>query len=212
MNNFKAVIFDMDGLMIDSEPLHLIAYNQVLKQFDFVLSEQENNARYIGVGDVFISNDLVSRLNLPITPEELLMQKAAVYFELLTEKVKAQPGLIDLVKRLHQLNLILAIGSGSALKEIQQVVNTLKIAEYFSYLCSSEDFEHAKPAPDIYLHIADKLNIAPKDCLVLEDSPSGLQAAKSAGMSCYVVPSRETLGKDFSSADAVLADLTQVFN
>lgn len=207
----KAVIFDMDGLMIDSEPFHAKAYDTVLKKFGYGLTQEENSKRYVGISDLDASRDMVKRFNLPITPEELSSQKQQAYKVHLKE-IKPNPGLMDLLRHLKYSGIKTAIASSSTIKEISSVVKTLGISPLINSITSAQEVENGKPAPDVFLLAAKKLKVAPALCLVLEDAPSGIAAAKAAGMFRFAIPSPETKDKDFSDANKVLENLSEVFS
>ncbi len=212
MKKIEAVIFDMDGLMIDSEPLHCFAFNQVLNNFGYKLTQEENNARYVGLGDVACCKDLVARLNLPISSQELMEQKQNAYLQIMEKEVKPKPGLIDLLNKLQTNHYKLAVASGSALHEIKIIVKALRIENLFETLCSSEEVKQGKPAPDVFLLAAKRMNLTPQVCLVLEDATSGIEAAKNAEMLRYAIPSQETIGQSFALANRVLNSLSEVYD
>jgi HAD superfamily hydrolase (TIGR01509 family) len=213
MNNtkdIKAVLFDMDGLMIDSEPFHQKAFDAVLKEYGSSLSIEENNSLYVGIGDIAAAEDMVKRKQLPISKEELIQKKQTVYMQYLQSDIIAQDGLRGLLIELKRLKFKTAVASGSTLDEIKAIVTQLKIDKYFDFLCSSSQVSRGKPAPDIFLFAASKLGVNPTECIVLEDAPSGLRAGIAANMHVIIVPSRETVGSDFTGADAVLTSLKEV--
>ncbi len=212
MAKIKAVLFDMDGLMIDSEPLHLQAFNKVFEKFGKHLSGEENSKRYVGIADVGVVEDMVNRFNLPISAHELLVEKQNAYKDILKNGLVTQPGLIDLLTKLHSSGYKIAIGSGSYRVQIEIVIEGLNISSFIDQYMAIDDVKAGKPAPDIYLLAAKKLAVDPAECLVLEDAPSGVSAAKAAGMICFAIPSKETKGLDFSFADKVLGSLSEVFD
>lgn len=138
LKGIKAVIFDMDGLMIDSEALHVMAYDKVLRQYGHRLTEEENTARYIGISFKEQSADLVTRLKLPVTPEQLSVLENEQYFNLMTE-VRPMPGLIELLTKLKDAGIRTAIASGSPISIIESVIKQLRIAELIVCYCSSEE-------------------------------------------------------------------------
>jgi beta-phosphoglucomutase family hydrolase len=207
----KGIIFDMDGLMIDSEPFHQQAFNKALKKYGKSLTPEENSKLYVGITDLDAAEDIIKRKKLFISKEKLVKQKQENYYKLLATKVISQPGLIELLKKLKLNGFKTAVASSSTLKEIKAVVDKLKINKYFNLLCSATHVKRGKPFPDVFLLAAKKLNLRPKECLVLEDAPSGVEAGKQANMKVFVIPSRETKNKDFSKADKVLTSLNQVF-
>jgi HAD superfamily hydrolase (TIGR01509 family) len=208
----KLIIFDMDGLMIDSEPFHCMAYGEVLRQFGKQLSLEYNNKHYVGKGDMFAGQDIVKRLSLPISAEELNSRKQAVYKKLIASEIIPQEGLVELLKKLHKNNYRKAVASGSTLDEIRIIIDGLNISKYIESYFSAQQVKNGKPAPDLFLLTANEMGVDPSECLVLEDAPSGVAAAKAAGMKCFVVPSRETKQEDFSNATLVLNSLTEVFD
>ncbi len=213
MGKIKAVLFDMDGLMIDSEPLSLQAFNMVFRKYGKYLTEDESNKRYVGISDKDASQDMIKRFDLPMSAEELVLAKKDAYQQILkTHQIISQVGLFEILTNLHSSGYKIGIASGSSLKEIEIVINGLQISQLVDIYCSADEVENGKPAPDVYLLAAKKLGVSPADCLVLEDAPKGVQAAKSAGMICFAIPSNETKGLDFSQADKVLNSLAEVFN
>lgn len=211
LKRIKAVILDMDGLMIDSESLHCKAYDTVLKQYGYGLNAKENSERYVGISDPDISRDLISRYNLPIKPEKLAFLKQQEYRRLLGNEVIPQAGLLELLNRLKSSGFKVAIASSATTEEIKTVVKKLKIEPFINSITSSYEVENGKPKPDLFLHAAQKINIPPSNCLVLEDAPSGILAAKAAGMYSFAIPSSETKDKDFSKATKKLNRLSEVF-
>lgn len=208
-SHIRAVIFDMDGLMIDSEPYHCKAFDHVFRQFGKELTEEVNNSLYVGISDIDAATDMVNRFELPISPEELVKQKQAAYLHLI-KNVTPQPGLRELLSHLDDAAMKTAIASSSVLTEIFAVTDGLDITYYFDVFCSAEEVEHGKPAPDIFLYAAQKIGLPPDQCLVLEDAPKGIEAAKAAGMMSIAIPSRETMDKDFSLATVKLSSLFEV--
>lgn len=210
LTDIRAVILDMDGLMIDSEPLHVKAYDQVLKQFGQGLTEEENSQRYVGISDRDIARDMVKRYGLPTSEEELIKRKREKDKQLLREEVVAQPGLIELLSSLKTSGLKTAIASSASLEEIETVMSALDIKPMIDTYCSADQVSKGKPEPDLFMLAATKLGILPKCCLVLEDAPSGIEAAAKAGMKSVAVPSRETIGQNFDNATLRLNNLTEL--
>ncbi len=207
LSTVDTIIFDMDGLMIDSEPLHQQAYDKVLKRFGKGLSEEENAKLYVGISDKDASEDLVRRLALPVGPVELESEKNQAYLEMIGH-VEPQPGLIELLSKLTKYKK--AVASSSTLNQIELVVNELHAKGYFSGLFSAQQVEHGKPAPDIFLLAAQSLGSDPTKCLVLDDAPSGIAAANAASMYSFAIPSRETKAANFSNATVKLGSLVEL--
>lgn len=187
----KAVIFDMDGLMVDSEPLHYKAFDEVFRKYGKHLTEKDNNDLYVGISDMDAAEDMVKRFGLPITAEELVLQKEVEGNKLLSS-VTARPGLMELLNKLHKAGIKKAIASSSKVVIIEIVVKALGISNYIDAYCSAEHVKRGKPFPDLFLLAAKELDVNPKECLVLEDAPAGVKAARIAGMKVYAIPSKET--------------------
>ena len=119
-------------------------------------------------------------------------------------------GLQGLLKLLQDMKLKLAVASGSHKNEIKQILSNLGFLHHFTTYISGDEVKNSKPSPEIFIHTAAKLKMNCKDCLVLEDAPKGVQAAKAANMLCYAVPSKEVKGEDFRVADRVFKNLTEV--
>lgn len=205
----KAVIFDMDGLMIDSEMLHFKAYQHVLAKVGIEFAQ--DGYWQVWGSDKEMCERLVKGYNLRIAPEELLKMKNNFFRTILIHNVIPKKGLFSLLEKLKSANYLLAVASGSQREEIEGILANLNISHYFSTVVSAESVERGKPAPDSFLFAAKKLGIAPDNCLVLEDSPRGVLAAKKAGMTCFAVPSQKPKKEDFAKADKTLKSLENVW-
>jgi HAD superfamily hydrolase (TIGR01509 family) len=204
-----AVLFDMDGLMIDSEPVHYRAYREILEPLGVRLCQEENDA-FIGQSDLVLAEHVVSSHGLSVSAAELHEMKSVVYRKLLIEECEAMAGLPELLAVLRERGTVMAVVSNSALREIEIVVDALGIGGFFRGLFSAEHVRRGKPYPDCYLFAAERLGIQPVDCLVLEDSPAGARAALSAGMGCFAVPGPATSGGDFPGAVRIFPSLMEV--
>lgn len=204
-----SVIFDMDGLMIDSEPFHQRAFDYVFRLYGKNLTEEENNKYYVGISDKDAAEDMVKRFELPISAEDLARKKQLAYLKALGQ-IKAQSGLVDLLRNLTRRGYKKAVASSSTINEIEAVLNALKVKDFFLTYCSAQEVQNGKPAPDLFLLAAKNLKSNPANCLVLEDAPGGITAAKAAGMSSIAIPSKETQDKDFSEASIKLPSLADL--
>ncbi|EKD42863.1 MAG: phosphatase/phosphohexomutase [uncultured bacterium] len=201
MQKFKAVIFDMDGVLIDSmlqwpvvlEPFfqkYNIVRTEEMVKYASGRSEQENLAW------------LKENFNLPGTIDELVAERQQYSGKIYSELTQPLPGVEELMKKIKQNLYLQAIGSGAPMKYVNKVVERFQWEKYFDELVSSEHVNFiGKPDPSIYLCAADKLKVAPADCLVFEDAENGLVAAKRAGMSCVAITDPRWSFGDFSQAD-----------
>ncbi len=203
----QAVIFDMDGLMVDTEPLQFAAFRQQLwDDYGIELSEDEFHGM---VGYRIDENwrDLKARHDIPGDIADLIERRDALYRPILEARVQAMPGVVELVRRLHDAGYQLAVASSSPYWQIDIVIDALGLRPYFAALASGEEVTVGKPDPAIYVLVAQRLDIAPPDCVALEDSRAGMTAAKAAGMHCIAVPNFYTRDQDLSAADLVLPTL-----
>ncbi len=207
----QAVLFDMDGLMIDSELIQSQSFEKVLKEYGKKpIYNKQGIVHTVGIkaGDNW--KFLKEKYGIEEKVDVLLEKKRKIYVDLLTKNLFPMPGLIALLDDLEKHAVRKVVVSSSAKKHIELVITRLAIQKYFETLLSGEDVERGKPAPDIYLEAAKQLTIAPSDCMVLEDAASGLQAAKSSGMKVIVIPNKYTAHQDFTDADKIVNSLTEL--
>lgn len=209
LQNVRAVIFDMDGVIVDSEPLHLLAYQKFFEEYG-VRYTAEQNAEFLGTKDVSMASVLIERYALPHTPQSLVKAKEEILLKLIMDQAVERPGLQDVLSKAHQAGLPMAIASSATLPTIQLVVDRLSIRHHFKTLTSGDEVVHGKPAPDVFLLAAERLGVVPKNCLVIEDTLNGMKAAKAAGMMCIAIPCEATMHQDHSIADLRLQSLAQI--
>lgn len=207
----QAVIFDMDGLMIDSEPVQWRAMNSVVAPYGVTIDEPEW-ASMVGRRAVDNLALLSEKHHLEVDPAELVISKNAAYHDLIRhrENVIPMPGLYEAIDEARQAGLKLALGSSSVLGDIKIILKALSLSTTFDVVVSGDQVARGKPDPDIFLEVARRLAVHPSRCLVLEDTAHGVAAAKAAGMMCIAVPGHFTRHQDFSKADAVLKSLSEL--
>ena len=206
----KAIIFDMDGLMIDTETIYHEIDRQMAKSFGKSVSD-ETLGKMMGRKPVesytIFCNDL--GINQPV--EELLKTRYSLVEKVLLNDVKPMAGLFNILEEFNG-KMKMAIATGSPLKFLEITLNKLNIKEYFDVTQSSDGIVNGKPDPEIYLKVINRLELEPKECIVIEDSSNGARAGKNAGCYTIAVPSEYTNKQDFSFVDYVAIDLIDAGN
>ena len=205
----KAIVFDMDGVLTDSEPFYREAINRILAEHGYSLSEDDYKA-VLGHGIPETWEWMLAHFDLPYTLDEVMLEYDQVVERVLRERVKPTPGLQDLLASLKKRGLKMAVASASYSNWVDAVLVKLGVKQYFSVVLSANMVRNGKPHPEIYLTAAEKLGVPPRDCLAVEDSPTGIKAAKAAGMRVVALVTPYTQDMDTSQADARIESLTQL--
>ncbi|PSJ27951.1 hydrolase [Streptosporangium nondiastaticum] len=183
-----AVIFDLDGTLVDSEPNYYEAGRRVLEQYGVPGFSWEEHTRFIGIGTRETLEALRREYGIEAPVDELLAAKNRAYLELARAHTEAFPEMRRFVDLLHGAGVPLAVASGSSRAAIEAVLARTGLGGVLTTLVSAEEVEHGKPEPDVFLEAARRLGAAPGDCVVVEDAPPGAEAARRAGMGCVAVP------------------------
>lgn len=199
----------MDGVVVESESAHVEAEKQTFLKYGVSISADDLH-EYAGTTAKAMFTDLIRKYRLNTTLDRILQEKEQALFRLLEEDAQPTKGIIDLLVRLKERNLKLAIGSSSTRKQIEYVLNKLNIACLFDLAVGSEDVLHSKPNPEIFLKAAAALGVNPHECLVVEDAKLGVEAAKRAGMKCVGYRNPNSGHQDLSEADIVIDDFSQL--
>ncbi len=204
MGEDRGVIFDFDGVLVDSEPLHVRAFQEVLAAHGRTLTEQEYYARYI----VYSDREVLEQL-LPAGEvlEAALAAKEGRYQELVAGGIPVFQDGLALLSQTDGWRVGLA--TGSLRREVERVLRSLGIGERFGAIVTREDCRNGKPDPEPFLLAAQGLGLAPRRCVVIEDTPGGVRAAKAAGMTCVAVTHSCPPGS-LREADLVVEDLATV--
>jgi beta-phosphoglucomutase len=215
----RAVIFDFNGIIVDDEPIHFELFKKVLGEERIILTEAAYYARYLGFDDKGAFSAAYRENSRPLSQPELndLIERKALYYqEAIRNHVAIFPGVNKLVAELSP-NLPLAVASGALRQEIETILTTAGLLDYFPVIVAAEDVQRGKPDPDIFLRALAQLNaagakrnpISAADCVVIEDSKEGIKGARRAGMKCLAVTNSHP-AELLNEANAVVKTLEEV--
>lgn len=216
----RALIFDFDGVVADSEPAHLAMLQQVLGELGIFLSREEYYADYLGYDDRGCFTAALTAHGRPVddaTIQSLVARKARAYLDYIRQHLYIFPGVQQFVSEVAP-RYPLAIASGALRQEIDMILEVAGLRSAFAHITSAEDVRHGKPAPDPFVHALADLNRAtrltrcpllPADCLVIEDSIPGIRSAHAAGMKVLAVANTHTI-EELREAEAITSSLADV--
>ncbi|WP_100406994.1 HAD family hydrolase [Bacillus solitudinis] len=206
----KAFIFDMDGVIIDSEPLHFKVDLETLEFFGVTLTKDELE-KYVGMTNPEMWGRIKQKFKVDQSIDEIidfqLSKKLAILDEVTIEPIN---GIRDLIEEIQTLNIPIGLASSSPREFIEKVLSKFNLTHYFSCIISGEEVEKGKPDPAVYLETARLLGVEPQSCYVLEDSRNGVIAAKAAGMSCIGYQNLNSGNQDLSVADQIVKSVKEI--
>jgi beta-phosphoglucomutase family hydrolase len=205
----RAVIFDLDGVIVESEDAHIEAEKQIFQKHNVKISTEELHT-YTGTTAKVMFTELIAKYKLSITFEEINSQKEEILLKLLEQDGEPTKGVLNFIRELKRREIRLAVGSSSTKKLVNYILNKLNLTDTFDRVIAAEDIGHSKPDPEIFLKAATELWVKPSQCLVIEDSKLGVEAAKSAGMRCTGYCNPHSGDQDLSKADAIIDDFSKV--
>lgn len=206
----KAVVFDMDGVLVDSEPFAKQLDKQFLKRLGYELDDALTH-RLVGATMKKASEIIKEYFQIPLSLEAFMEE----YKRFTLEQWKALPhlepnnGISELIGRLQRANIPLALATSANRDRTKLFLERLKLADMFRAVVCGDDILHSKPAPDIYLAAAEKLRIDPKECVAIEDAMAGAASAKAAGMKVVGYKNADSR-QDLSESDLVISDFAQL--
>ncbi len=210
----KAIIFDFDGVIADSEPLHWRAFMQVVKPRGWAFDFEHYMQHYIGFDDRDAFREMFREHDEPLSDKllhDLITQKAKAFAEIVREGITALPGAVELITSASQA-LPLAICSGALREDIDLILPGIgdgNLAECFQAVVTADDVTQSKPDPACYLEAARRLSVPAGECLAIEDTVTGLVSARDAGMKTLAVATTHPIDM-LGDADCAVASLTQV--
>lgn len=203
----ETVIFDLDGVIIDSEPIHFSVEKELFREYDADIS-YEKHMSFVGNSSKNMWAEVKKLANTQYSVDELVSINEEKYLQQLKKikDIEPIPGVKELVDLIFNNKLNLAIASSSSRNIINTVIDKFNLSQYFSIVISGAELKKSKPDPEIF-NVASRLsNTDPKQCLVIEDSGNGIKAAKLAGMKCIAFKNPNSGKQDLSLADLVIDD------
>lgn len=206
-NKIKAVIFDKDGVIVDSEPIQLQSFQEVIAEYGGVFTLDDHKNLNLGRSGTKSYEMIAEKFSI-VDVETFIQKRRKRYRKLAGEKLQMRIGAFELIHQLYK-HYLLAVASGSSEKLLYHDLTKFNLGRFFKVVISGQ-YLKSKPDPEIFLITAEKLGVDPKNCLVIEDTDVGVQAAKSAGMYCIAVPHEISAHQDFTKADLVVNSLEKI--
>ncbi|MBS7007536.1 HAD family hydrolase [Anaerostipes sp.] len=206
----EAVIFDMDGVIVDTEPGFYIVANKFLSRYGKSITK-EYFEQFFGGASEYMWKTTTEMLGLEIPVEECVKGAEEIRKQRIREEgYEAIEGTLELIREIHRGGIPLAVASSSSKQDIEQVMDYFGIRQYFRALVSGKECEHPKPAPDVFLRAAGLLGTEPEQCLVIEDSNNGVTAAKKAGMSVIGFRNLAVANQELKPADHIVTSMKDI--
>lgn len=200
----------MDGVIIDSEPIHQQMEFEMYNELGLHISAEEHQ-QYVGTSSIDMWNMIKERHGLDKTPEELLLYGRTMYWEALDQnRVPLVAGAKELMAELHANGFIVQVASSATRPTVDKVIEHFQLADYISFRIGGNEVKKSKPNPEIFINAGKQSGSDPKHCLVIEDSRNGIKAAKSAGMKCIGFENPGTGAQNLSIADLIVTDLKEI--
>jgi HAD superfamily hydrolase (TIGR01509 family) len=207
----KAVLFDMDGVIVNSEPLHYKAYHEMYKEIGINITPTLHKS-FTGKATLPICKELCEQFNLSIKPEALVSIKRKYFYRFFDNDpdFKLIDGVFDLINHYHKNKLKLILASSASMPNIEKNFNRFDLDCFFDAKISGAELKASKPHPEIFINAAKASGFSKKECMVIEDSTNGMKAAKEAGIFCVAYDSVYSINQDYSLANLVIKDFKEI--
>ncbi|HEX8460017.1 MAG TPA: HAD family phosphatase [Segetibacter sp.] len=209
MSELKAVLFDLDGTLLDNNEVHHKAWKKYLKDNDKEISDEDFKENISGRTNQDAVEHIYDKKMSQEEAEKYYLKKEEIYREMYEPDIKAIAGLEKFLKDLQSHDITMAISTSGIQVNIDFMFEHVKIKEYFKKIVNSNDIENGKPDPEIFLKTAEELGIPPENCIVFEDSLSGVKAGKAAGMKVVALTTTHS-EEELNEADLVIKDYTEI--
>lgn len=208
----KAALFDMDGVIVDTEPLHRKAYFEMFDHYGVAVSDELYDS-FTGKATLRVCQELKAHFGLTYDPQELIDKKRERFKFLFDNDPEFDliPGVLDLIKNYHQNGIKMVLASSASRNTINWVFERFDLDPYFIDKISGAELKASKPHPEIFELAAQKAGEKPENCIVIEDSTNGILAAKAAGIYCVAYKSKNSKNQDYQHAQKVISDFTEIY-
>ena len=208
----KAVIYDLDGLMVDSINVHVKSSDLALKKYGHSAYDVPESIRatFAGKKIIDILKATIEYLKIPIDVIVLNKERNRIFYKLIHDELCTMPGLHYSLDFFKNEGFTIALVSSGTQRYVDIVLKKFNIKKYFQVIITGDDVKNGKPDPEPYQKAVQKLNTQSRNCIVLEDAANGIESAKTTGCKCIAIQSRSDLKQDFSKADVVLKSLNDV--
>ncbi len=207
----KAVIFDMDGVIVNSEPLHHLAYKKMFEEFKLDVSNSLYES-FTGQSTYSICEQLCEIFDLKVDANSLVLSKRK-HFKIIFENdssFEMIDGAMNLIKDYFENNLTLVLASSASMTNIERIFKKFDLNKFFKAKISGADLKESKPNPEIFIKAAQLAGFKKEECIVIEDSTSGIMASKSAGIYCVGYNSYNSKNQNYDNANLVVSDLNEI--
>ncbi len=208
-NKIQAVVFDLDGLLIDSEPLQAWAWHEYVARFGAVMTP-DVLGRMLGLRAVDAVKIPIQMLDLPVDEATALRERDEIFLAAVPNAIQAHAGAKELIADLQQREIPIALATSGHRRYVDLALTSAGLTGLFDEEVTAELVTRGKPHPEVYLRAAELLGTPADRCLALEDAPNGVTSAKAAGMRCIAIPGHHSTPEGVAHADAVLESLSDV--
>lgn len=208
----KAIIYDLDDLMVNSIALHIKAWDILFSEYHVKISDlpPDLSSHFMGMRISDVLKEMINYFNLEVDYQTLYQKRQEIFLQLVAEKLEILPGLIESLHLFKDNQIKIALASSGTTKYINLVLKKFRLSKYFNVIISGDDVKNGKPDPETYLIACQKLGLKPEECLVLEDATNGIEAAKKAGCKCIAINNPYTPPQDRTKADLILDSLSEI--
>lgn len=207
---FKAVIFDFDGVLIDSEIVNIKAGTKAFAEFGYELT-QDDRAQIVGRSSLDYTKIVQEKFKFSEDIREVILKKIAEEYDIIFEGlIKLQPHIKEILEYLDKKKIVMGIATTNRRRRVEVFFKKYGLGNYFAFAITNEDITKRKPDPEAYLMAKSRTSFRDEEILAIEDSEFGVMSAKDAGLKCVAIPTHLTKNHDFSRADYIFNSMEEV--